>query len=235
MATIDPTSYLADPSLGAASSAAANADSVATKTSADAITLPDLLKQTLNDKFTTNNPLVTTRESQLKDYLNTTTRAPLDYTAKSAGGNSDFVFSPLQQDNLINGRRTAALAPLTSTNWLLGQNTGGIQNIIDAASRAAQAEATSAQGRANSAHNIFQDLLAKLKAQADAAAEQQKFTEGVREFNVGQKNKGAANTPLYNIFGGGGSANSGVPSSFKPLIPGQTTNSQGKLLYGPGF
>ncbi len=237
--TVDPTSYLNDPSLTAASTNATNAQNTANSDASGAISLPDLLKQTLDAKFSNNNPLIATQGQQLKDYLNTSTQAPLDYTAKSAGGNSDVVYSPLDFANLVQGRKAAALAPLAGTNFLLGESTGGIQNIIDASSRAAQAQAATAQGYATNTENTFQHLLALMQAKTQAAQQQQSYNEGVRQFNVGQANKtAAAATPsIFNNIANPSipSTSAGIPSSFQPLIPGQVTNAAGQELYGPAF
>ncbi len=131
--------------------------------------LPDMLREALNKKFSTDNPLMQTREGQLKTYMGETTQAPLDYTAKSAGGLSDIVYNPLQQANLIQQRRAGALAPLTSTNTLLGLQTGGINDIIDAATRAYSGYTAGEKGKAELTRQSYTDYLTELSKKADEA------------------------------------------------------------------
>lgn len=164
-----------DPTLINARNEAQSATQAFNQSQAQGLTLPDQLREALNQKFSTNNPLIQEREGALKTYMNETTQAPLDYTHKSAGGNSDVIYSPLQQANLIQARRSSALAPITSLNTLLGIHTGGIQNIIDSTSRAQQAETTRLQGEATLKRQGYEDILTELAKKADEAYRQKQF------------------------------------------------------------
>lgn len=179
-----------DPRLASARSAYETAQRSATETSAAAATLPTMLRDALNKKFSADNPLVQGRERALQNYLTVNSSAPLDVTAKSAGGKSDVVYTPLEQSSLIGAKRAAATAPLSTANYLLGQAEGGISDTVDSANRAATAEATRSQGKASLARQSYADILDELSRRAEDAWKQKEFDEGVRQFNVSQANKG---------------------------------------------
>lgn len=153
-----------DPSLATARTAAQEATSKAASESANAISLPDQLRTALNAKFSTDNPIYADREGAIKDYFNATTQAPLNVTAKSAGGNSDVVYNPAQQANLIQQYRSPSIARLATLNDLLNLSTGGIENIIGATSRADQGAVAGLNADAQTAQGNYQDILGELKA-----------------------------------------------------------------------
>lgn len=188
-----------NPNLQNAQTASSQATQAYNTAATDQITLADSLKEALNKKLGTGNPLIQQREGALTNFLNTSTQAPLDYTAKSAGGNSDVVYSPLQQANLIQGRRSAALAPITTLNTLLGLETGGVGNIIDSVSRANQARVAGLQGNAQLAQQNYTNILDVLKAKAD---------EQYKNASLAYQNKGIGDLlPLLQLLTGGGSTN----------------------------
>lgn len=179
-----------DPRLTSARSAYESADRQATQTEASAVSLPTMLKDALNKKFSADNPLVQGRERALQNYLTVNDQAPLDVTAKSAGGRSDVVYTPLEQSALIGAKRAAATAGLSTANYLLGTAEGGIADIIDSASRAATAEATRSRGKATAARQSYLDVVDELSRRAEEAFKEREFAEGVRQFNVSQANRG---------------------------------------------
>lgn len=172
-----------NPALGQARSGYETAANSAVNAQATQASLPDMLKDALTKKFSMNNPQVANRESLATNYLNTTTQAPLDYTARSAGGNSDVIYNPLQQANLINTRRNTALSPLLSANYLLDLSSGGIQNVIDSTSRAHQGLVSQLEGQANIKRNSYQDLLSELQGRAQETQAQVEAEENRRRYD----------------------------------------------------
>lgn len=138
--------------------------------------LPDMLREALNKKFSTDNPLIKERESALTGYMNATTQAPLNVTPKSAGGNADVVYNPAQQANLIQQYRSPFVSRLATLNDLIGLNTGGINNIIDSTSRAAQANLQGVSNNVAMARQNYSDLLGEKQNSDQSALEWYKAT-----------------------------------------------------------
>lgn len=161
-----------NPQLQQARTQAQGAQQTANAAATADMTLPDMLREALTKKFSTNNPIVAQREGALQNYLNTTTQAPLDVAPQSVGGNAPVVFNPLQQANLIQQKRSAALAPLASLNDLFGLQTGGLENTIGVASRAHQAETQGLQQNAQLARQNYEDILTELSKKAEEANQQ---------------------------------------------------------------
>lgn len=198
---MDTTNLYNTPQVNQAQTDANNAESTANAAATTAMTLPDQLKQALTTKFE-SNPLYGQRENALTNYLNTTTQAPLDYTAKSVGGDSDVVYNPLQQANLIQARKSAALVPLTTINDLLGIETGGLNNIIDSASRAAQAQVAGLQSNAQMARQKYQDIVDLISKQADENYRQKQLAMSASSSPVDLLSE------LMALYGGGNNTSS---------------------------
>lgn len=176
---MNPTSSIYDnPQLQASRNAYEGAARKATAADASATTLPDMLKSALTAKFSQDNPLVQNRERALEGYMKGVTEAPLAVTAQSAGGNAPVVYNPQQQANLIQARRAATTAPLTTANYLLGLAEGGIGDTIDATSRAAQAETKRLYGAADIARTSYKDILDELSMKADEAYKKASLSGG---------------------------------------------------------
>lgn len=186
-----PQSYYDDPKLTQARTAYETAERAATSAQSAETKLPDMLREALTKKFSADNPLVQNRESALQNYLTVNAQAPLDVTHKSAGGLSDVIYSPLEQSALIERKRASATAPLSTANYLLQLAEGGMGNIIDAGTRAAQAQTIQRQGEAKLKRQSYTDILDELSRKADEAWREKEFNEKVRQFNVSQSNKGS--------------------------------------------
>jgi hypothetical protein len=183
-----------NPALQSARTAYEGASKTATTAEVAGYSLPDQLRSALNAKFSKDNPMVQDRESALTNYLNTTTSAPLSVTPTSAGGTSPVILNPLQQADLIQRKKSSALSGLTTANDLLGLATGGVNNIVDSASRAYQGQVAQKQGAAKIAGDSYTSLLNELSARADQAFQEKQFNENVRQFDVSQANKGGTAT-----------------------------------------
>lgn len=169
---MNPSDYLNDPSLQTAQTAATNASSAYQTAAANDVSLPTMLRQALMDKFTNNNPLINDLNSAQTNYLNVAKSAPNSVLPENNGGH---IFNPIQQEDLINQRKTAALSPVMLLNTLLGLQTGGIGNIIDATSKASQAKVTGLKGAADTAQQTYANLLDLLKSKSSTALEEQKL------------------------------------------------------------
>lgn len=170
-----PTSIYDNPQIQQARSASQDATAAANTESTAGLTLPDMLRSALTSKFSNDNPTYAAREGALTNYLNESTQAPLRVTPKSAGGMSDVVYNPLQQANLIQQYRSGPLAQIATLNDLLGLQTGGIENVIGATSRAHQAYTQGMVQKAQLARTGYEDLLSEMSKRADEAYRQQEL------------------------------------------------------------
>lgn len=186
MQPIDPSSYYNDPGLQQAQQQSQQAAQGYSQAVTNAATLPDMLKSALDKKFSENNPLIQQRETATKNYLNEITNAPISVLPEN---NEGMVFSPLAQANMIQGRRSAAIAPITSLNDIIGWQQGGIHNTVDSAAKMYQTLAAAKAAEAEQARQKYTDLLALIAAKVDQSNKNREFTEGVRQFNVKQKNE----------------------------------------------
>ena len=158
-----------NPILSTARETASSTAKAAGTAASEAMTLPDQLRSALTKKFGEDNPVVQQRQSAFENYLNTTTQAPLDVTSTTVGGNAPVIFNPLQQANLIQQKRSAALAPLSSLNDLFGLETGGLENVIGATSRANQAQVAGLNTAAQLSRQNYEDILNELSKKAEEA------------------------------------------------------------------
>jgi hypothetical protein len=111
--------------------------------------LPDLtqkLREALMTKFSTNNPLFAQRETAQQQFLNAPSQARADISQMQQGGT---ILSPTQQEAITSSRRSAAFAPLSSANLMLGSAYGGMEGIIKSGTDAFTAAAESKTKQAN--------------------------------------------------------------------------------------
>lgn len=212
-----------NPEIQSARSTAQTASESALKARTGDITLADQLREALTKKFSTNNPLIAEREQATQDYLASSTEAPLRVTPKSAGGMSDVVYTPLEQANLIQQYRAPGIARLGSLNDLLGLQTGGMENIIGATSRASQANTQGLIDRASLAQTAYKNLLEEASARA---------AEAKSESSAGADLSGLLSLILPSLLGGEQRSDEEKPFSL-PVKPGQPLDSS-KMYYSPG-
>lgn len=134
--------------------------------------LPGMLRDALTKKFTDNNPLITQRGTALTGYMTAAEGAANEQRAVQQSGNP---YSPTQLRSLQGQREAAALVPLVGINYLLGQQTGTIGDVIDATTGAFQANTAAAQGAAGIARTRYQDELDRLDRQQSAYEATQKL------------------------------------------------------------
>lgn len=166
-----------DPALSAARNTAQTAATSASTEAMAGNTLADKLRSALNSKFTQDNPIIKDQEAARGDYLKMATQAPLNVTPRSAGGNADVIYNPLQQANLIQGYRAPGIARLATLNDLLGLATGGMENVIDATSRAHQGVIQQKQNEAQLARQAYTDLFGETQARLGEQQFNQKQAE----------------------------------------------------------
>lgn len=185
-------------------------------------TLPQMLRDALNKKFSTDNPLVQNRESALQNYLQS---IPQSQASVLPQNNNGVILDPIQQANLIQARQGAALAPLATSNYLLGLSTGGIGDVISAAAAAHQGQTKGLQGRAELARQSYTDILSQLSQRAQLAMEQAKQLESMREFGVTSGLKQAELGLQYGVDPNTLQPYPGLPGG--PGTPGQAASSNG--------
>jgi hypothetical protein len=135
---------------------AENLERVAEEKAVRATTLPDMLREALTKKYTTENPLIAQRNAAATTFLSEGERAAQELLPSGTEG---VVFSPTERRSLISGRRAAASVPLMGLNEMIGLSFGGIPNIVDSATRAFNAEVLAASGAAQRGRQRYQDFL----------------------------------------------------------------------------
>ena len=160
--SLDP--YLQDYT--AKSQKAAGAASYAT-------TLPDLLTKTLNEKLS-GSPIIEERSGAASNFLRELGAAPATVSPQNMGG---VVLNPNEQAAIISGRRATALTPLMTANQRYDLLSGQIPDIVGAAGRSAQAQATLAQGEAGIAGETYKTLLDRMIQEEQFSLERQKLAQ----------------------------------------------------------
>jgi len=117
------------------------------------------LKDAVTERFQ-ENPLFKQREQAYTKALSAPSQIRSDIAEKVAGGT---ILSPSQQLAMESAGQASAFAPLTSLNQIIDWQTGQLEGGIDAASRAAQAEAAMLGGQATAERNLLNDLLGLYK------------------------------------------------------------------------
>lgn len=200
-----------DPALQAAQGASRQAMQGYSQAVHSAATLPKMLEDALNKKFSQDNPLNQQREEAAGNYINEFTNAPASVLPEN---NQGMVFNPIEQANMIRGRRTGALLPLLSANSLIGWQQKGIADTVGEAGDMWETMARQAQIDAEMKRQDYKDLLELISAKADEAFRQKEFEEKIRQFNVqeGRLGKESAGMDMSGILelllnqneGGGG-------------------------------
>ena len=187
-----------------------------------ATTLPDILSEALNKKFGEANPLIQQRGTALENFL----KAGTAYNTESAqrylptGEGADVIFSPTETRNLLSQQRAAASVPLFGLNTIIGASYGGIQNVVDSATRAYMAQVQAQQQQAEMARQSWQDLWA-----------QYQFQEQQRAAAQAAASQAAA---LQSMYGGGDTAQAAAPVSVPAMfqaIASQIGNTQSQANY----
>ena len=196
---MDPNvqNYYNTPELAQARQSATQTQQEASEYAAKSTALPDLLREALAKKFSTNNPLYAQRETALQNYMRESEAAPLTVTPEA---NQGRVFNPQEQAAMIAGRRGAALAPITSLNEMLGTAYGGLDNIIDAATRSYQALAGVKNAKAQAARQNLEDLLNMAQAQQGQSNYERDFAEKIRQFNIEEARKGKEDSGIADLL-----------------------------------
>lgn len=143
-----------------------------------ALTLPDMLRESLTRKLSRDDPIIKQRESALSNFLSSADRARAEFSPQQ----QDVVLSPTQQRALVSSRRASALTPLASLNDIMAARGMGLENIIGSTGRAAQAEVQRQQLRSQAAQQAFSNLISQKQLQlqqAKAAAEKEDVEENV--------------------------------------------------------
>lgn len=110
--------------------------------------LPDLaskLREALTAKFN-ESPLFKQRETAMSEFLSAPGAIRADISKMQKEGT---ILSPTQQEAITGARRAAAFAPLETSNLLLGNTLGGLENMISGGVKAFEAASTAKTERAN--------------------------------------------------------------------------------------
>lgn len=159
----------ADPYLADYQAKAKQASSM----SASAITLPDMLKQAINEKLG-NSAVTQERTNAATGFLSELGRAPDRVTAQNQNG---VILSPTQQASLISGYRASALAPLIQANQRYDLINGTLGDVVGQAGRAYQAQAGQANDAAKLSRDMYELNLDRMYKNAQLGLASQKATK----------------------------------------------------------
>lgn len=191
--------------------------------------LPGKLREALNKKFTTDNPLYEQRGRALSGYLTAAEGAQKELLTQQQ---SSLPFSPTQLRYLQGQREAAALVPLVNINSILAQATGTIPETIAETGQAFQGQTQAAQAQAQLAQqnygNALNELVQKaeitrqnrlLQLQEEAARAPQKADTQVVEAN---RRKYLVNTQTGQVIADLGAAPqaAGSADTLSPLLAG---------------
>ena len=142
-------------------------------------TLPDYFQQAVSKKLGSENPLVQQRESALKNFLTAGTQYNTETAQKylPQGVGQNVIFSPTDVMNLLYQQRAAASVPLSTANLILGAEYGGIQNAIESATRAYQAQVQAAQAAAERQRQSYTDAYTQWVQEQQMAYQQQALAQ----------------------------------------------------------
>jgi len=122
--------------------------------------LPQKLKEAINEKLDYNKDLIEKKNQLASDYFN----APSEARAKYADQSSpNAVWNPMQAEALVSQYRNQAWQPYQTASDVLTARTGSIADIIDSASNAMVASATTAKDKATLARQKWEDLFSVAK------------------------------------------------------------------------
>ncbi len=135
-----------------ARTAAQTATSQANDLAAGTYNIEGALKEKLNEAYNYNKDIV--------DPLDT---AQSEYLAAPSTGREKFqnIFNPFQREALVSQYTSNKSLPMLSLANVLGTRRGSIADIINAGTGAYQANAQRAAGQAQSARQLYQDLLSE--------------------------------------------------------------------------
>jgi hypothetical protein len=146
------------------------------QTSASAVSLPNILKDSLNKLFAKDNPLFQQRESAIENFFTAREQRAQELRPENLGG---VILQPSERRALIAQRRAQAVAPLTTINDLINLAIGGIGDITERAGTTFQAaatrEATQAEllgQRASDALQLYQQRESERQFQQELALQQ---------------------------------------------------------------
>lgn len=210
--------------------------------------LPNKLKEALNEKLNYNKDIINQQSDVMQQYFAAPSAARAKY---------QDVWNPFEREKLVAQERTMALKPYDTLTGVLDQRMGdvadittagvqGWQGMVDAASTLLNA-ATTRLGTALQAYQIAggqqsaADELALSVAQFNEAnrqfqvaqeLEQEKFGESIRQFDVDQANR----LKVANIGAGdGGGGGLGDLSSIFDLLTGNGGNQSEPTELKPSY
>ena len=126
----------------------------ATQLAAQSSTLPTELRKAVTERFQ-ENPLFGRRETAVEQAIAAGPEARARIAEQVQAGT---IFSPSQQLAIEEAQRGAAVAPLTTLNQLIQQQTQGIEGAITAGVNAFNSLVTAAQGDAQLAQQKYNNL-----------------------------------------------------------------------------
>jgi ABC-type transporter Mla subunit MlaD len=159
----DLNQYIDDPAIGQARDAYQGAASNVASMSGQVNQLPYKLRDAINKKLDNNRDLIEQKN-----------KAKEDYFSSAAEGREQYqdIFNPFQREALVTRGRNQAYTPYANLQDILATRQGGIQNMIGAASTAAQGDLNTATNQATLLQQQYTDLLNEASMRSDNAYRQ---------------------------------------------------------------
>lgn len=152
---------------------------------ASGITMADKLKEAVSARYSTSNPIVQQRDAAAQTALTSSDRARADLSKTIAGG---AILSPTQQQSILTQRNVSDIIPLASLNEILQRQYGGMDDSIDAATRAFQAESGLVTGQAGlarkQADSLYDRSIKERELAAKSSGGPESFSQRLAMFNA---------------------------------------------------
>ena len=179
---MNPVDAYNDPGLVQAKNEADTAFQQYGTATANAISMPDMLKSALDKKFASqDNPLFAQQAGAVSNYANILDTGYRDVLPEN---NQGMIFSPESQQAQIQGKRNSALGELSGINSRIAGGFGGIENVIKEATNTYRAQATASQFKSEGARAKYMDLLDQIDRKVAQLNTDRDFAENTRQFNL---------------------------------------------------
>lgn len=149
-------------------------------------TIPDQLKQTVQEALDYNKDVISMRSSALGDYLAAPAQAESKFGVETfeagpqAGQqNTNYIFNPFERNEAIANYIRNQEIPFLTANTLLGFREGQTADIIDAGTRSFNAQATAAKYASEAARQAYEDALNEFKTGEELRLKSQDGSSGL--------------------------------------------------------
>jgi len=148
----------------------------AAATGAGQYTFPYQLREALRKKLDYHKDIIEQQAGAQAEYFATPAKARAKYVKAPE---EEGYITPIQAERLVAQERAQAYAPYASLTDILGQRMGTVSELVGAGTGAYQAQVAAAQGAAQQAQQLYQQLMSEY--QMGAGIQQQQFQQQMQQ------------------------------------------------------